>query len=58
MKFWEIFWLIVVLFSVLSFTYLSLKILIKGWPELKFMFNALSKEPLPEKEEKDKLPEI
>ncbi len=58
MKFWEIFWLIVVLFSVLSFTYLSLKILIKGWPELKFMFNALSKESLPEKEEKGKLPEI
>ncbi len=48
MKFWEIFWLLVVLFSVLSFTYLSLKILIKGWPELKEMFSALSKEPEPQ----------
>lgn len=41
MKGWEIFWTIVVLFSILSFTYLSVKILIKGWPELKDMFNAL-----------------
>ena len=58
MKFWEIFWLIVVSFSVVSFTYLSLKILIKGWPELKFMFNALSDKSLTEQNAKDKPTEI
>ncbi len=57
MKFWEIFWLIVILFSLLSFTYLSLKILIKGWPELKFMFYALGKDSLSETKAKDNLPE-
>ncbi len=41
MKGWEIFWATVVIFSTVSFTYLSVKILIKGWPELKVMFKAL-----------------
>jgi len=41
MNAWIIFWGLVVLFSVLSFTYLSVKILIKSIAELKSMFKAL-----------------
>ncbi len=41
MKGWIFFWATVILFSLISFTYLSLKILIKGWPELREMFNIL-----------------
>lgn len=41
---WEIFWIIVILFSVLSFTYMSLKIIILGLPELKEMFTYLGTE--------------
>ncbi len=48
MKGWEIFWELVILFSTISFTYLSLKILIKGWPELKEMFHSLDQESAPE----------
>ena len=48
MKFWEIFWAVLILFSLLSFTYLSLRILIKGWPELKEMLHALEQEAPPE----------
>ena len=43
---WEIFWGIVILFSILSFTYMSIKILYLGLPELKDMFTALSAEEL------------
>ena len=39
---WEIFWALVIAFSVLSFTYMSIKILYLGLPELKEMFKALS----------------
>lgn len=38
---WSIFWGIVVLFSLLSFTYMSGKILIKSVAELKSMFRTL-----------------
>ncbi len=41
---WIIFWGILIVFSVLSFTYMSIKILIKGLVELKEMFVDLSKE--------------
>lgn len=36
-----LFWSIVVFFSLISFTVMSLKMLIKGIPELREMFNQL-----------------
>ena len=44
MGIWEIIWLTVIAFSLLSFTYMSVKILYKGWEELKFMLSALETE--------------
>ena len=41
MKAWEIIWAIIILFSILSFTYMSVKILYKGFDELKQMFKNL-----------------
>jgi len=41
MSAWIIFWGLVVLFSLLSFTYMSVKILIKSIAELKSMFGTL-----------------
>jgi len=38
MKIWELLWLIIILFSLLSFTYMSVKILYKGYPELLICF--------------------
>lgn len=38
---WEIFWAVIVVFSTLSFAYMSIKILIKGTTELKEMFRDL-----------------
>ncbi len=38
---WIIFWEIVILFSLISFTYMSLKILYKGVAELADMFKSL-----------------
>ena len=38
---WIIFWAIIILFSLISFTYMSIKILYKGLPELKNMFANL-----------------
>lgn len=44
MSLWEIFWLIVVIFSIVSFTYMSVKIVYKGLAELKEMFTSLKNE--------------
>ncbi|NIA28472.1 MAG: hypothetical protein GWP06_01000 [Actinobacteria bacterium] len=41
MSAWTIFWGLVVLFSLLSFTYMSVRILIKSIAELKSMFRTL-----------------
>ncbi len=38
---WIIFWAIIIIFSLLSFTYMSIKILYRGLPELKSMFKNL-----------------
>ena len=43
---WEIFWLIIISFSVLSFSYMSLKMLYRGFPELKEMLTELGEEHL------------
>ncbi len=44
MKLFEIFWYGIVLFSLISFTYLSAKVLYKGLPELKTMLRILRNE--------------
>jgi len=41
MKAWEIFWAFVIIFSTLSFTYMSVKILFRGLNELREMFKNL-----------------
>jgi hypothetical protein len=41
---WEIFWAIVIAFSLLSFSYMSARMLYFGLPELKEMFTSLSDE--------------
>ena len=43
MKVYIIFWTIVIFFSLISFTYMSYKMLVKGIPELRDMFNQLRK---------------
>jgi hypothetical protein len=44
MTMWIVFWGIVILFSLLAFTYMSGKILYKGIGELKEMFHRLKEE--------------
>jgi len=44
MSAWEIFWAIVIIFSVLSFSYMSVKMLYQGIPELKEMLTFLTTE--------------
>ena len=38
---WEYFWLITIVFSIVSFTYMSAKAIIKGLGEMKEMFAKL-----------------
>jgi len=42
MNYWNYLWLALVLFSVISFGYMSFKIVIKGIAELKLMFKDLN----------------
>ncbi len=46
MNAWIIFWLIVIIFSVLSFSYMSIQVLFKGWGEMFDMFKRLDEEAL------------
>lgn len=41
MGIWEYFWIIIIIFSVISFSYMSIKIILKGTGELKNMFKNL-----------------
>lgn len=41
MSVWEILWAILISFSILSFTFMSMKILINGWMELKEMLLSI-----------------
>jgi hypothetical protein len=52
MSFWEIFWLSSVLFSLISFLYMSIKVLYHGISELKYMFKTLDEEELNNDQEK------
>lgn len=46
METWIIIWAIVIIFSVLSFTYMSIQVLYKGLGELFDMFKRLDEEAL------------
>ena len=39
-----IFWTVVIVFSLISFTFMSFKVLFKGWPELLEMFDSIKKD--------------
>ena len=41
MNFWEYFWAAVILFSIVFFIYMSIKVVYKGLSELKDMFKSL-----------------
>ncbi len=41
MNLWEYFWLIIIAFSTVSFTYMSIKVIIKGYGEMMEMFKNL-----------------
>jgi hypothetical protein len=43
MGFWELFWMVCVILALVSFTILSVRVLIKGYGETKFMFSTLEK---------------
>lgn len=42
MSLWEYFWGVVILFSIVSFTFMSGKVIYKGLSELKEMFDNLT----------------
>ena len=44
MDFWQAFWLIIISFSLVSFTYMSVKMFYKGFGELKYMLSVLETE--------------
>ena len=41
---WTVIWAVIIIFSLTSFTYLSIKILYKGLGELKFMLSTVESE--------------
>jgi hypothetical protein len=43
MKFWEMFWMVNIILALVSFTILSVSVLIKGYGEAKNMLTALEK---------------
>jgi len=44
MNAWVIFWGIMIFFSIVSFTYMSVKVVVKGFAEMKSMFVQLEKD--------------
>jgi len=42
MNLWEYFWGIVIIFSIISFSYMSVKVIYKGLSEMKEMFKSLN----------------
>ena len=43
MAFWEMFWMVNIILALVSFTILSVRVLIKGYGEAKDMLSALEK---------------
>lgn len=41
MKFWEIFWMISIIFALITFTLLSINVLKNGYAEVKDMLSSL-----------------
>ena len=41
MNLWEYFWIVIISFSIVSFIYMSVKVVYKGLDELKDMFRRL-----------------
>ena len=41
MEFWEMFWIVNIILALVSFTLLSVSVLIKGYGEVKDMLSAL-----------------
>jgi len=41
MSIWEYFWGVIIIFSVISFSYMSFKVVYKGFSEMKEMFDNL-----------------
>jgi len=46
MSFWSIIWLVLILFTFVSFIYMSAKVLFFGIFELKYMFKTLEDEQI------------
>lgn len=46
MSFWVVFWFITILFTLISFFYMSSKVLYNGIHELKYMFKTLEDEEI------------
>ena len=44
MGFWEMFWIVNIILALVSFTILSVSVLIKGYGEAKDMLSALEKD--------------
>jgi hypothetical protein len=53
MKGYTIFWTVVIFFSLISFTYMSIKMLYRGIPELLEMFRQLKEANLNRTNKKD-----
>jgi hypothetical protein len=53
MGFWEIIWMLSILFAVISFTVLSISVLYKGYGEVKEMLFALDDEHQANKKEEN-----
>jgi len=43
MEFWEMFWMVNIILALISFTFFSVSVLIKGYGEVKDMLSALEK---------------
>ena len=43
MEFWEMFWMVNIFLALVSFTLLSVRVLIKGYGEVKNMLSSLEK---------------
>lgn len=41
MEFWEIFWIVSIIFALISFSILSVSVLVKGYSEVKEMLSTL-----------------
>jgi len=50
MEFWEIFWMVLIIFALISFTVISVILLLKGYGEVKEMLSSLESSSSEEQE--------